>query len=1634
MSDIIHEDLFDDFTPLALDDEISRDADVKGIIKGFGGNLQKLMVIGSVQSGKTNLLEQFCRYNKGRVISYFIEDNPFSQSQYSFLYSLCYKLSVLLQEITPGVDVDIATLNSLFTSLVTKLSSKVHKEGRPCYFVIDGIDKSLNGIEGERIIDKFPLPTRAGGIYLLYSCRTDKVNNLPYNIRTPTREVTLFNSHETQTYLASTSLSQQEISNIHNHYNGTPGYLKIVKEIKINNPDQDLNSLKELDDLINQHLDIILASINNITMIALETLAISPVPLNSEVLVKLVNIDANLLINNLLSTGIIDFDEKLSTLKYKNGLFREIHKSRIKSLVETRIKDLIEVVLKSPKGDDALLSLLYNEIQDYEGLQTQLTIPSILSTVKNTGDISSIVLRLRLASRMASNRNDIEGLLKWTLGIIAAKSFINHVIDQHEIWALLAIDDSRSALRKIYAVPELTSKVRLLSRAYISMREKGDHISNEAKEELRALAQSLPLSNLDKDIAKEIIIDLMPILPDMATKILEEVIKSEDQDSIVDIAINEDLKASSLPKTPYGSYQFTPEGLAFLFPSWIQNKTINKVLEELKPETTKSKEYIIRIWCRQNKNHPDIVNAINLWLDTVENDRDFIIVLRSLRHISEVLPEIPLEERKSLIERLKIPKFTSINAPKEELIRLRLNLAEAMFDIDPYLAQQEVSIIHTDIISLIIEPDEQAFCLSRLKLALYKIAPSRKDVLNIVNSQFHDAFNQMLINSAEHFTALRNTINTLVITDPEEALIISSELNTRYRRIIAFHTVLRTTLIKHGENDVSRIIKDAIDLISDIDVLQRDISLINITEELKDRSIKICQENCQVLLIEAKNMYTVGIKAQALTNIAFLYSDISIKISNDIITGALEEWRREDDLNLRLETGYQIVETIAKIDMTIARDFYTEVQSLILQPSASLVTGELGSTFIRIIEITIRSLSSKVFLESPDIVRGIEQLINRIPSKSIRMELYAKLASSAYRVEQSAFGNEITRNKIIQTLNSGDLLPKDRNSIIVTCLPVIYRYDNMEANKITHDIPPLAKNMAWFNVVRHSISNGLIGDTTDHIGSTSILNERPQIQKSIIALSHISYDYLFHASIKIISSSIEASYPRMIDITQALDALHQLDDIIENSKILPDQGNIKHKGYIIYCLSQVHKARSSLFKKMPNKRGLNKKDIDDKWNNLCIQARSIPNAADRILVMANIAQDMSEHFIKDRSPVRQLLEEAYNQIPKVSTLIDSLDRVQAIADAWQHIGDKDQSKSAIQFILDALQEMQSVDADARLAAMVQLAYKVSPDFADTVVSRFDSRLPLPFASQSNILLQVEKLIGSPTKINEICNSDVNEDAILQISSKKMLGDFTSGKGTIMQMPVLENWLQRSQFQSPNTSLDIVNWVVESLFQKRQLSSSLINTSSILEVADFIYTLSRWISPEAREGVPVSIETSFSGLQQKVITFDDGEEERARRWLEQWLSSNVTEYIKICDPYFGFEEISYLKYIPLECKVLIISTDKRLDTSFGIDSIKASIKNIWQKISSQLLPNIYIIIIPSRFEGSFHDRAIITKNGGLDIGQSLNGIGSKKGKITILTKDEAESIEKAYVDPMMNQTTWFMQQGITPTHLQINGQD
>ena len=347
-----------------------------------------------------------------------------------------------------------------------------------------------------------------------------------------------------------------------------------------------------------------------------------------------------------------------------------------------------------------------------------------------------------------------------------------------------------------------------------------------------------------------------------------------------------------------------------------------------------------------------------------------------------------------------------------------------------------------------------------------------------------------------------------------------------------------------------------------------------------------------------------------------------------------------------------------------------------------------------------------------------------------------------------------------------------------------------------------------------------------------------------------------------------------------------------------------------------------------------------------------------------------------------------------------------------------------------IEQIGGFSQDKKLEALIQAAYEFSPEFAEHLVTKYDSRFSDSVYNPVFLSNETQKLIHNPDRILKIYQDDREHEylqLILGNCAKKLYTDLVSGHGRIPSENVLLEWIKFGSQYDKHTFFQIIKWVQECLNAQPGVYNL---TNVFINLANLISEFATTVSPAKNEGIPEDIINILPGLSSKVVVFRQGEFDKTKDWLSNWLRINAHDYLKIVDPYFGPDQLIFFREIPKNCKVLIVTTDYYFKEFEEQERAQAQLEYTWKQYGKGDIPQMNFIIIPEKQTELFHDRVIISKEKGLDLGQSLNGLGNKIGKITDLPFEDAKELESKYVNAMLNFNTWFIDHNIQPMIIRV----
>jgi len=1603
--------------------EIARDGLVKRIAASFGPDCQKQAIISDDYYGKTNLIAQFCRQYSSNSISYFITANPITQNYRNFLYIICNQMSKFLKGEILDESITEVDLRKIVLGLSVKLSEYAKQNNKTFFIVIDGVEQVIESESGRDIITNPPTTSKFSP-YLLITASNKIFQKLPDQIKCGVKineyEPALqFNIDDTEKYLDGLNLDSQDIRYINDKSKGVAGYLAIVRDsIKTSGKNWIYKDVlpDNLLRLIKNQVEHVLSEVNPIVKNIIEIVSVSPKPIGFHYLREY--FQAELPFDEINRTELLIVDNEKEIISLKHDLAKSIINQKLEGRKEILTKTLLEVVQKNPEYDGELLTLLLEELKDYNGLVSLLS-PSKIKLAIDTGKTNTIISRIRAILKLALQTENLEELSKWGWGLAATKEFLSQTSTTWEINALISLGDSNQALEMAYNCPELITKIRLLANIYSTMKARHEHVPASALSELELMIDEISLENFDKELIRKLAFDLIILFPDKAMSLIDSIVGDQ---NIVDAAIT--TNNSEINEVPTNS--FLGENIDRqlietynLTPTWLKKFNLANLIKEVEGlKSTKTKEYLIRQWCEQKEKDEELPFGIEFWLDTVITDENFIISLRSLRKISDLLTNLHISDRRRIIKRLQISSIASLRSPWQEWVGFHLNVAEATYEFDKDYAKEEIEEIYQVINTQIDDLDIKVFCYAKLWGTCKN--------LNFINDQdiknnLERVLSDLLRDSALQDEILLKTIMIIANIDIDYSLEIGDRLNTEERRKLAKKTALIKGYTKQPQKDFSSQLRK---FINDLDYYDEEIFIFDFIDEISKRELTIDNESQRLLLVKARVIKNQIKKSITLVKLASIWSreDI-IKIPN-ILREAEESWTNENDLKKKIIYGYMLVEKIAKIDLNYARNFYKNIQSTQLYAGAELAVGGLGTIFTHSLDLAIRSLDGFIILDKENIDNICDQII-KLPNTILQHQLYAQLAGKLFKIGNNQIAGEIVQDKILQNLAKVENY-YIRERIINFSLPVILWYSQNEAIKLSEELPNELKNSSWFSAILWSLGNGLIGDIYEFDLFKVPSNNITIREKALFALEQIKEDSLINAAVKVITQSLEYSIiANKLDIVNAFDILSSIEDYVVDN--LPDMNNIMHPGYKIVALARINGAKAQIYKDSRKKINVSQIDIKRKWTELVNMANTqIENIADRIYVLTIISKEMHS-WDKDKSEelLTKLSDSEINTIP---ALVDRMNRIELIAQTWGKWEQKSQAQYFYNQLIRLINELSPLEQDRKLESIIQAAYEISPKFADALAEQLDSRFT------ENEMKQYQRKLRELHYSSDLqcLISDSNNDqsmlqgSIIKSCTRNLLNDLFNENGTIPSKDVLLETLYLSGNFEPDVITTVLKWVLEC--ENRQKTHYKKNYfDNFIMISEFTHNLASWISPMAQKGISQDLINILPGLSSKVHVFEIGQRNRAEDWIRNWIKQNTEKYIKICDPYFGPRELPFINDIRREIKIIIITTDEKFERK---DDIKNELLESWRRFGKGNCPPMTIFIVPSKLHETFHDRAIITDKCGLNIGPSLNSLGNKRQNLTELEFNEAKELEKKYIDDMFNQVKWITDYSINPEFIKI----
>lgn len=690
----------------------------------------------------------------------------------------------------------------------------------------------------------------------------------------------------------------------------------------------------------------------------------------------------------------------------------------------------------------------------------------------------------------------------------------------------------------------------------------------------------------------------------------------------------------------------------------------------------------------------------------------------------------------------------------------------------------------------------------------------------------------------------------------------------------------------------------------------------------------------------------------------------------------------------RTDLGFTVAEILGDSDLARARSL---IQSAHETRQRSLVPdGRTAASYIQAARLTIRAFLGLLprQLDVDQAYNRLHKIINHLPSEGERVLLWSELALRCFATANKDLGIRVVNDEI-RVLCSNIADQGSHADVLVEIAPALYYAHSVSALRDLENLEEPHKssafeNICWFILHRLPLHEPIAARFVAKLTANDV-------DDFLECLKYINNDASLGFYVEQLTEAL-TSTEGLQAFTRAsrVDVARRLQDAIRGK--LPWKDGIAHEGYAIVikaCVAALEAANA------------------DSWKALADEARSVLNTADRSLILGMIARHAPSRFDSLRI---DLIEEARGGASLISAPLDRLERLRCLAD-WAYPFDVDVAKKCLN---EAFQLSVNVnhDVSSQQRAMVDLANRISDEFAKSLISQLDND---PAVLRHRTVKKRNELSAVLRKLPK----DVSAETIAHLTDRdtaELCGMMLTGlhDGSVAYIPVdkVRIFLSRIMSLSFRESYRSIGWAIEN--SVAQHARTPYGTGHLVDIFGACATASelgmRLMSQSA--GYQSGLGSSAVYVE-RLQLIEPGERTKAIRAISEWIRECDPQVLKVCDPYFTLVDLELLKIIlevaPL-CSVQILTGEKKQLDSHLEPPFDIPYGDHWKTISQNDPPRTGLVVagLPASKECPIHERWMFAAAKGLRLGNSFSGLGkSRVSEISNMTDAEVTSNEATF---------------------------
>jgi hypothetical protein len=1572
----------------------------------LSGDTRTVLVTGPDGIGKTTTLRQFADAHPDSTVSLFLSAaSKWAYDPYSVQYQIATQLDDLLGEDRSGKadgqrDVDRVELNRLYA----RVRRKFERARDPLYFVLDGLDAiPLEDQPIQRqILELIPFGL-SDQFRFLVSAATPSSITLPAPVLAEAREamMTEFDRSSLRRYLEGFELRDEHFEEIEAVTQLLPQSIALVRRQLLDAEDVDalITSLpREAPELFRLQWSGVQRTVG-IQALSLAVLAFEEKARSAVDLADLLDSDEDAVRSALEHLRFIDTDSE-GRFHYVTESDRRFAQGELKHL-STEVHDVfIKRLLENPGEveSDAQLIERFASAGRMKELVVELDAERFARIYETAPSMDLVQLTAEHGIRAARKLGMDADVLRFVIKKTAVLEIATSAAAIPEVRAFAAVGDLDTALALAEGATRIEDRLRLLAAVVRAQQEQGAAPEPGLMERITEITHKVN-PDLLGGRAVDVAIDLLHFAPDLAIQLVSKGAERGENSmdwSLASLVIG--AQATSTLREEHGQLEEvrkeikdpSAQRLSLSATIHLAPMSAGAVIDRAERlETTSDQLYVLQHWILANKQEAECWMVLEKALDLALKTGDYRVNAATFRQLASCLPYIQSDHRANYF----VSRFDALRpaleaqGPAEEFHRLQIILARTVWKTDPSTATSRLHEVYNGI-SLEADPVVKNTSMARLMAALHNIDPvGRVDATlsALVEEDFETGTEALRKWSADHHEVFRGIIRALAIWCPYKAIDVASLLNTEWRRDRAF----REMVLANAAAPVAHIdmpaLRQALDRIADVDVRNETIAsavstligLVRSEEELRAARpivelIPQLDDPAELVRLATEVVAAVSKFAGAEELV-----DEMVRMIDDAWDGVEEEWPK-------LELCAGVIAAIAKHNVDGARRYIDRYNTL--KDRLGCRDSETARAGFYGLLLAIRAYAGLVKHDAIDPEQHEERLLTAIDRCGTLEDQAQLLSHLTVRYYYAGAKHHRRAARIAERLAALVRTTRDDSELrhrrlILTSFPALNLAAPGTASAFLSSTDDYTRNYALFAAANLLLKRVPPGDSYDAGIRRGYDVESEEALRIIALMRRMEFDFLLFDLIVNVVESAEPSRPggqELINRMQRGEIVRQLEQLIDDK--FPDPRHIKHAGYRVASLAYLNRLRE----------GSTRRQHDG----LVSDAQSIENVSDRAFVLATIAASVRNPV--DRSHVLDRADEAIETIPM---LRDRADRYETFGRLLVGI-DGHKSREYIRKATQLLLQGEGKSLDERRRSLVDLAYRISPEFANSIAAAFDND-----PAKGRVQKQVERhqLVDSLYNIDSVADVPSQEIAMQHSSAAwTRLGRLHAGVMGSVDPKELLPLLQYAAPQPISYAYPLVALFVENAVTRVQHGSADVRAyvSPLYEAVLHAAELAVHTAAGRTNSPSISADRGASGPDTFLIAA--GHRAEAIERMREWLRANVGRPLVISEPYFYPQDIGILKLVrelAEDWEVTLLCGQKSLGKVQ--EPYKTAYIEAWRQCSMDEPPPTFVAFVSRRVDGGspVHDRWWLTEDSGVYLGTSYNGLGARLSTVRIMNSHE-----------------------------------